>query len=345
MANEIVVDYAFGHPSFSSLTATKIRHVGRYVSENPVNDGNGKNLVPAEKARLRELGIGFVLFAEEGATDMLGGRAAGIERAHHFDAVVHAMDMPDAVMFCTCDFDATPAQQSALNAYAEGTASVIGHDRTGGYGGYYPIMRMLNAGVISHAAQTFAWSRFSTAGLAEVGIEAAVGTELVDLLGNPYTLDTQHDQEPTHLTSIPGVGALAAAALPAHAVLVTHVAGRALPGTFLYDNRAGLRQGLIGNLGGAQVDFDEAVLADFGQWPRPKAPTQPSGSANRRLADGKTSLNAIASARGTSAAHIVSLSFASGNYNDKHRLQLALYLLNPGPDAPLPEGFPYYTTN
>ena len=289
-----VVDYAFSHPPLSAVRGAGIHCVGRYVSENPANDHNGKNLIPSENSALRGAGISVVLFAEEGATDLLGGHGAGVQRAQHFNAVVKALGRPDAVMMCTADFDAAPGQQAAINAYLDGAASVIGRERTGLYGGYYPVARALNAGKCAHAVQTFAWSRFSSAGAFNAAEFAESGAEpLRNAVGNPYTYETQFDQEPTH--SAPADADLAAAGLPSNAVLVTKVAGRTLPNTFLYDKRAGLRQGLIGNLGGGSVDFDESVMADFGQHPRPKGDPKPAPGPtwNWYTTDGNQSLAGV----------------------------------------------------
>lgn len=274
-----VADYAFlPHPSIGALRAASIKHVGRYVSSNPANDSNGKNLIPSEFKALRLAGIGVVLFAEEGAQDMLGGHSRGVERARHFDAVAKALGAPDAVMVCTADWDATPAQQTPINAYLDGVNDTIGIDRNALYGGYYVVSRALNAGKVKRAVQTYAWSGFSLAATAAERA-AAEPVNLFNLLGNPYTLMSVHDQGfggPTG--QFVEEDAVAGAALPPHAVLVSSVAGRNLPGTFLFDDRAGLRQGPQGSLGGVTVDFDQTVRDDFCQWPRPKSgPTSKGG--------------------------------------------------------------------
>lgn len=302
-----VVDYAFNpHPSNGALHGAHVVAVGRYVSESTINDHNGKNLVPSENDSLKKDGIAVVLFAEEGAQDMLGGKSVGKQRAQHFKAVVDALKRPDAVMVCTADFDATPAQQSPINAYLEGAISVMGADQVALYGGYYPVSRALSAGVVKNAVQTFAWSRFSAAHAAGDGFHVALGNEVFfNLNGNPYTLETQHDQDPTHTGQLlpPEEAMGAVSALPAHAVLVSHVAGRTLPGTFLYDNRAGLRQGLIGTLDGASVDFDESALADFCQHPRPST-TKPE-TYREWLTQGGSSLEDVAQAVHQPAATIL----------------------------------------
>ena len=67
--------------------------------------------------------------------------------------------MPDGrPIYFSIDFDAQPSQQSAINAYFDGVASVLGRDRTGAYGGYGPISRLFDDGKIKWGWQTYAWS-------------------------------------------------------------------------------------------------------------------------------------------------------------------------------------------
>src|SRR5436305_1765482 len=60
--------------------------------------------------------------------------------------------------YFSVDFDATPAQQTPINAYFDGVVSVIGLARTGAYGGYYVIKRLFDGGKIKWGWQTYAWS-------------------------------------------------------------------------------------------------------------------------------------------------------------------------------------------
>jgi Domain of unknown function (DUF1906) len=153
------IDYAFNpHPSAAAIKAAGFQYVGRYVSSMAINDTNGKNLIESEKAALHAAGIKIILFAEEGAARMLGGHGAGVEDARHFSAVCKGLGMDGAVMFACADFDATPGNQVPINAYLDGVASEIGHQRTGIYGSYYVVKRSLNAGKAAYACQTIAWS-------------------------------------------------------------------------------------------------------------------------------------------------------------------------------------------
>jgi hypothetical protein len=153
------VDYAFKpHPPVTALKAAGMAFVGRYVSSFAENDTNGKNLLPGEQKALHAGGLKIILFAEEGGQRMTEGHDVGVADAHHFKAVTDALDMDGAVMFCSCDFDAAPGQQEALNAYLDGASSVLGPNRVGIYGGYHVVRRALDAGKAHYACQTLAWS-------------------------------------------------------------------------------------------------------------------------------------------------------------------------------------------
>ena len=91
--------------------------------------------------------------------DALGGYLRGRSDATTANAQNAADGAPSTrPIYFSIDFDATPAQQEAINSYFDGVASVIGRDRTGAYGGYYPIKRLFDAGKIKWAWQTYAWS-------------------------------------------------------------------------------------------------------------------------------------------------------------------------------------------
>lgn len=153
------IDYAFGaHPAPAAIKAAGYAFVGRYVSPAIANDSNGKNLLPGELAALRAAGLEVILFAESAAGRMKDGHDAGVADAQHAQAVTAALGMHDAPVYFACDFDAAEADQAAINAYLDGTASVIGLPRNGLYGGYYPLKRAFDAGKITWGCQTSAWS-------------------------------------------------------------------------------------------------------------------------------------------------------------------------------------------
>ena len=153
------IDYSFNpHPSVSAMKHAGVQFAGRYISANPANDANGKNLTPPECRALLAAGISIIMVVEEGAAMMLGGHAGGVAAARHADAVVKALGMENMPVYYAADFDATPAQQQPINAFLDGAASVTGRSRVGLYGGYYPVKRALDAGKCKYAWQTIAWS-------------------------------------------------------------------------------------------------------------------------------------------------------------------------------------------
>jgi len=198
------IDYAdFPHPPPAAIKAAGYGFVMRYTSPSAGNDVNGKNLQPPELHALLAAGLKVGLVFEFGAQQMLAGHAQGVADAQHADAVCAALGLHGLPVYFAADWDATQAQQAAINAYLDGAASVIGKARTGIYAGFYPVKRALDGGHAVWAWQTLAWS------------------------GGQW------------------------------------------------DPRAQLRQHLGVSVGGVSCDLNEAMAADFGQWPRPAVTPPP----------------------------------------------------------------------
>src|SRR5215813_242803 len=149
------VDYAWARPSPSSLHAQGFTFACRYLSY----DTSGKNLSHGEAQALIAAGIDVVSNWEWNATDALAGHARGVEHARVAEQQALSFGAPASrPIYFSVDFDATPGEQGAIDAYFDGVASVIGRDRTGAYGGYWVIKRLFDAGRISWGWQTYAWS-------------------------------------------------------------------------------------------------------------------------------------------------------------------------------------------
>jgi hypothetical protein len=149
------IDYSFGRPSTAAIKAAGYSFVCRYVSYNT----SGKNINKSEADSLRAAGISIVINWENAATDALKGHDTGVTHAREAQRQAVAVGMPATrPIYFSVDFDATEAQQSAINAYMDGVASVLGRNRTGAYGGYYVIKRLFDAGKITWGWQTYAWS-------------------------------------------------------------------------------------------------------------------------------------------------------------------------------------------
>lgn len=173
------VDYAWSHPGGAALKAAGQRFAARYLSTD-----TSKNLTKAEAADLAAHGIASVVVWETTAKRALAGKTAGATDAKTASALAAACGMPgDRPIYFAVDFDATPTQQTAINAYLDGAASVIGRARVGIYGGYYPVKRALDADKATWAWQTIAWSGGQWDARAHIrqGAQATIGGVDCDL--------------------------------------------------------------------------------------------------------------------------------------------------------------------
>jgi hypothetical protein len=148
------VDYSFARPSPGGLYAEGYTFAARYFSHDA-----SKDVSKAEADALWAAKVDVISNWEATAQGALNGHAQGVADAQAADAQATAAGMPAGrPIYFSIDFDASPAQQAALNAYFDGVASVIGVARTGAYAGYYVVQRLFDAGKIKWAWQTYAWS-------------------------------------------------------------------------------------------------------------------------------------------------------------------------------------------
>lgn len=108
---------------------------------------------------LHAAGIDVGLISEHAATEALGGFAAGVARAKSDLAQAAVLRVPSTVaIYAAVDFDETPAQAPTVRDYFRGRNTIIPLERSGAYGGFWSIMRLFDAGVITYGWQTYAWS-------------------------------------------------------------------------------------------------------------------------------------------------------------------------------------------
>jgi len=149
------VDYAFQPwPSPSGLKSAGYDFVIRYVGGS-----SSKDISASEAQALQAAGLDIILIYEDTADRMLSGYNAGVSDANTALMQATAAGAPqDFFCYFACDIDAQPSDQTVINAYLDGAASVLGVSRVGFYGGYGPVTRVLDAGKAGKAWQTFAWS-------------------------------------------------------------------------------------------------------------------------------------------------------------------------------------------
>lgn len=147
-------------PSGAQLKAAGKHFVGRYLS----TPGNPKNLTKAEAQDFHAHGLGIVLFFETTGTTFLGGFEAGkkdalsaIPQLRVLAPKLATKYLGAPAVYFTIDTDPT-GHEKEIVAYIKGAASVLGHNRTGVYGGYGAIDACHKARACAHFCQAFAWS-------------------------------------------------------------------------------------------------------------------------------------------------------------------------------------------
>lgn len=148
------LDYAWTTISVSAHRAIGSTFACRYLSTDP-----SKNLSLAEAEILRAGGIDVLVVWETAAMRALSGTSAGATDARDALAQAEALKMPAGrPIYFAVDFDETPTEATEVADYFKGVNSVLGASRSGVYGGYWVVKRLLDAGLVKYAWQTYAWS-------------------------------------------------------------------------------------------------------------------------------------------------------------------------------------------
>ncbi len=150
-------------------------------------DDSAKVLFAPENAALHAAGLAVGLNWEWYTNRAREGTGAG-----HVDALEtlrqsNLLSYQGALYF-SIDYDAPEADQPALDAYFIACAQIVGLKRLGAYGGYWPLFRLFNAGLITYGWQALAWSgtnRESRAHLFQNGSAPTIPGTDVDLILKP----------------------------------------------------------------------------------------------------------------------------------------------------------------
>jgi LysM repeat protein len=150
-----ILDYSYARPGGANIASAGYTGVSRYLSYNT----DGKNLSPGERDDLRSHGLAIMLNFEAGAQNALGGLNQGVADAHQALNLANGLGYPlGCAIYFSVDFDATPEQQTPINAYFDGIKEVLPLSRIGCYGGFWVVKRVWEAGKASFLWQTLAWS-------------------------------------------------------------------------------------------------------------------------------------------------------------------------------------------
>lgn len=179
------LDYSGGRPRGAAVRAAGYGFVVRYLENGLVS--SRVNITAAEFADMRANGIAVALVWESQARRAMGGHDAGVQdatRAARAAAAIGAAGWPIylAIDFDIPDFAANSrdprAKLGACGDYLAGAVSVLGRGRTGVYGGFYAVSRALDAGLVTFAWQTAAWSGGQTD--QRIHLFQRIGTVTVD---------------------------------------------------------------------------------------------------------------------------------------------------------------------
>lgn len=151
------VDYSYARPSAAAIKVADKKFAVRYIT--PAGPAN-KGISQTEYDDLHKEGIAIPVVYETGSSAMKNGHAQGVKDAQAAQhELLNIVGLDDHLpVYFACDFDAAPADQTAINAYLDGAASVLGRNRVGIYGSYYVCKRVQAASKADWLWQTYAWS-------------------------------------------------------------------------------------------------------------------------------------------------------------------------------------------
>lgn len=147
-------DWSGSFPGVNQLKAGGGSFVGRYsVDDHP------RGITAWELEAFTAAGLDIITFWESSAGWMLEGFNAGVAAAQdHLRVCRAAGQLYPVPMFAACDFDAAAASDLAAIANClDGTASVLGRNNTGIYGGVLVVDAMRKAGKAAYGCETLAW--------------------------------------------------------------------------------------------------------------------------------------------------------------------------------------------
>jgi hypothetical protein len=142
---------SYGSVSGAALAANGYGFACRYLSYDPA-----KNLTAGEAEDIMAYATLVLNWESTGYPG--NGFTQGVADAQEAQRQATALGLPNAPIYFSIDYDATPRDQPIIDAYFAGVASVLGLSRVGAYGGYWVIKRLFDTGRITFGWQTQAWS-------------------------------------------------------------------------------------------------------------------------------------------------------------------------------------------
>lgn len=153
------VDYSFARPDPAQLASRGVKFALRYLYQLTWSQGVSKGLSRAEFDALLAAGIKVPAYLyEESAEDIISGFEVGAAQARKAEEHRIREGLPFRPIIFNVDKSVPDSALPGIIEGLKGAASVIGPDRVWVYGGYNVVKAAFDAGVISGAFQTYAWS-------------------------------------------------------------------------------------------------------------------------------------------------------------------------------------------
>jgi hypothetical protein len=193
----MIIDYSVARPPAAVLKAAGVTAAGRYIGWDsvPGRASIGKNISREEAGELIALGISVFLAFEYAADAPAQGAVQGTADGKLASFQLGALGAPASMgVYYAADWDVpdyapgipdTPANALAklgpVGHYFQAVNALKPAHQVGGYGGYYVIKRLFDAGLITLGWQTIAWSggqRDQRAQLYQTGSTALGGADV-----------------------------------------------------------------------------------------------------------------------------------------------------------------------
>lgn len=150
------LDFSWARPNPALIKSQGYDFVIRYV-DFPGASGKGLTKPEYDGYLAANFGVGLIFESTSGRA--LEGINAGIQDGMQCLVQAELLGWPeDKPYYFAVDFDATPANFPAIDAYLTGAARAIGSSLIGVYGSYSVIEHCFSANTAAYFWQTYAWS-------------------------------------------------------------------------------------------------------------------------------------------------------------------------------------------
>jgi len=145
-----VIDYSWARPDLATLKLNGAVGVIRYIGGT-----SNKYINRAERASIKDAGLGLALVCEHDELDPLGGYDVGLSHGKTARAAADALGFPhNRPIYAAVDFDAVPSQLPRIREYFRGFNDAHDEIRQGAYGSGLVLRELYDHGLARWYWQT-----------------------------------------------------------------------------------------------------------------------------------------------------------------------------------------------